>query len=140
MESLVVYFSRGGKTKKVAEAIAQELGCTAIDIKQETPDPSEADMLIIGSGNYGGNTDKTLRTFINNLQPSTVKKAAVFATSGGPDPKVISVLQQALEAKGYNVVSSFKCRGKFLLLNRGHPNEEDLKSAKAFARDLMKSN
>jgi flavodoxin I len=137
MESLVVYFSRGGKTKKVAEAVAQELECKAIDIKQETPDPSEVDMLVIGSGNYGGNTDKTLRTFINNLQPSTDKKAAVFATSGGPNPKVISVLQRALEAKGYNVVSSFKCRGKFLFANRGHPNEKDLKNAKAFARDLL---
>ena len=139
MKSLVVYFSRGGKTKKVAEAIAQELGCKAIDIKQETPDPSEVDMLVIGSGNYGGNTDKTLRTFIYNLQLGTVKKAAVFATSGGSNPKVISVLQQALDAKGYNVVSSFKCRGKFLFTNRGRPNKEDLKNAKAFARDLMKS-
>ena len=136
MESLVVYFSRGGKTKKVAEEIAQELGCTAIDIKQETPDPSGVDMLVIGSGNYGGNTDKTLHTFINNLQPDTAKKAAVFATSGGSNPKVISILQQALEAKGYNVVSSFKCRGKFLFTNRGRPNEGDLKNAKSFARDL----
>jgi flavodoxin I len=139
MESLVVYFSRGGKTKKVAEAIAQELGCTAIDIKKETPDPSEVDMLVIGSGNYVGRTDDRLLTFINNLNPSTDKNAAVFATSGGPDPKVISILQQALEAKGYNVVSSFKCRGKFLFTNRGHPNEEDLKNAKAFARDLKKT-
>jgi flavodoxin len=139
MESLVVYFSRGGKTKKVAEAIAQELGCPAIDIKQETPDPSGVDMLIIGSGNYVGRTDDRLLTFINNLNPSPDKKAAVFATSGGPDPKVISILQQALEAKGYNVVSSFKCRGKFLFTNRGRPNEEDLKNAKAFARELMKS-
>jgi len=136
MESLVVYFSRGGKTKKVAEAIAQELRCTAIDIKKETPDSSEVDMLVIGSGNYVGRTDDRLLTFINNLNPSTDKNAAVFATSGGPDPKVISILQQALEAKGYNVVSSFKCRGKFLFTNRGHPNEEDLKNAKAFARNL----
>jgi flavodoxin I len=137
MKSLVVYFSRGGKTKKVAEAIAQELGCAAIDIKKETPDPSEADMLVVGSGNYAGRTDNKLLTFINNLHPSTDKKAAVFATSGGPDPKVISILQQALEAKGYNVVSSFKCRGKFLFTNRGRPNKEDLKNAKVFARNLL---
>jgi flavodoxin len=139
MESLVVYFSRGGKTRKVAEAIAQELGCKAIDIKKETPDPSGVDMLLVGSGNYGGKTDNKLLTFINNLQPNTAKKAAVFATSGGPAPKVISVLQEALEARGYKVGSSFKCRGKFLFTNRGHPNEEDLKNAKAFAHDLQKT-
>ena len=139
MESLVVYFSRGGKTRTVAEAIAQELGCKAIDIKKETPDPSGVDMLLVGSGNYGGKTDNKLLTFINNLQPNTAKQAAVFATSGGLAPKVISVLQEALEARGYKVGSSFKCRGKFLFTNRGHPNEEDLKNAKAFAHDLQKT-
>ena len=70
------------------------------------------------------------------LQPSSDKKAAVFATSGGPNPKVISVLQKILEEKEYEVVSIFKCRGQFLLTNRGRLNEEDLKNAKAFAHDL----
>ena len=124
----------------MAEAVAQELGCKSVDITKETPDLSGVDMLLVGSGNYVGKTDPKLLTFLNNLQPSSDKKAAVFATSGGPDPKVISVLQEALEAKGYKVVSSFKCRGKFLFSNRGHPNEDDLKNAKAFARDLEKTN
>ncbi|UCH32307.1 MAG: flavodoxin [Candidatus Bathyarchaeota archaeon] len=139
MESIVVYFSRGGKTRKVAEAIAQELGCKSVDIKKETPEVSGVDMLLVGSGNYVGKTDKSLLTFLKTLQPSSNKKAAVFATSGGPNPNVISVLQRALEAKGYEVVSSFKCRGRFLFSNRGHPNEEDLKNAKVFARTLKKT-
>ena len=139
MKSSVVYFSRSGKTRKVAEAVAKELGCKSVDITKETPDLSGVDMLLVGSGNYVGKTDPKLLTFLNNLQPSSDKKAAVFATSGGPDPKVISVLQKALEAKGFKVVSSFKCRGQFLFSNRGHPNEDDLKNAKAFARDLKKT-
>ena len=88
MKSSVVYFSRGGKTRKVAEAVAQELGCKSVDITKETPDLSGVDMLLVGSGNYVGKTDPKLLTFLNNLQPSSDKKAAVFATSGGPDPKV----------------------------------------------------
>jgi len=136
MKSLVVYFSRGGKTRKVAEAVAQELGCKSVDITKETPDLSGVDMLLVGSGNYVGKTDPKLLTFLHNLQPSSHNKAAVFATAGGPEPKVISVLQEALEAKGYKVVSSFKCRGQFLFSSRGHPNDDDLKNAKAFARDL----
>ena len=132
--------SRGGKTRKVAEAIAQELGCKSVDINKETPDISGVDMLIVGSGNYvGGKIDNRLLAFLNDLQPSSEKKAAVFATAGGPDPKVIYALQGALEAKGYKVVSNFKCRGKFLFFNRGHPNEDDLKNAKAFASDLKKT-
>lgn len=123
----------------MAEAIAQELGCRSVDVAEETPDLSGVDMLLVGSGYYGGKTDDRLLTFLNNLQPSSDKKAAVFATAGGPDPKIIYVLQGALEAKGYKVVSSFKCRGQFLFLNRGHPNEDDLRNAKTFARDLKKT-
>ncbi len=139
MKFLVVYFSRGGKTRKVAEAIAQELGCEAVDVKKETPDVSGVELLIVGSGQYLGKLHKTLQGFIDRLQPSSKSKAAVFATAAGPDPKVIYVLQGALEAKGYKVVSSFKCRGRFLFFNWSHPNEDDLKNAKAFASDLKKT-
>ena len=97
------------------------------------------DLLIVGSGNYGGAPHETLQGFLNSLQPSNNGKTAVFATSGGPDPKCIPVIKEALEAKGYKVVSSFKCLGQILSLNRDHPNEDDLKNAKAFASDLKKT-
>ena len=139
MESLVVYFSRGGKTRKVAEAIAQELESRPVDITKDTPDLSGVDLLLVGSGNYVGKTDKRLLTFINSLQPNSEKKAVVFATSGGPNPKVISVLQKALEAKGYKVISSFMCRGQFLFSNRGRSNKDDLEKAKVFASNLKKT-
>ena len=138
MKFLVVYFSRGGKTRKVAEAIAQQLGCKAVDIEKKIPDVSGVEMLIVGSGQYLGKLHKTLQSFLDGLQPSSKKKAAVFATAGGPDPKVVDVLKGVLEAKGYMVVSSFKCRGRFLFFNWSHPNQEDLENAKAFASDLKK--
>lgn len=137
MKFLVVYFSRGGKTRKVAEAIAQQLGCAAVDIR-ETPDVAGVDMLIVGSGAYPWFLSKKLKSFLAGLQPSSKNKAAVFATAAGPNPKVVDVLKGGLEAKGYIVVSSFKCRGRFLFLNWSHPNEEDLENAKTFANDLKK--
>jgi flavodoxin I len=136
MKCLVVYFSRGGKTRKVAEAIAQQLGCKAVDVRTETPDASGVKLLIVGSGQYPGKLPKPLRRFLEDLPPGSNDKAAVFATAGGPNPKAIHVLRGALEAKGYTVVSSFKCRGRFLFFNWRHPNQEDLENAKAFARDL----
>jgi flavodoxin len=139
MKYLTVYFSKGGKTRKIAQTIAQELGCKTIDIDKETPDISEVDLLIVGSGNYGGEPGKALQEFLSNLKPNSNFKAAVFATAGGPDPKCIYTIQEALETKGYKVISSFKCRGQFLFANRGHPNEDDLKNAKAFASELKKN-
>lgn len=136
MNFLVVYYSKGGKTRKIAEAIAQELACEAIDVKKETPNVTDVDMLILGSGNYGGKPDKKIQNFIDSLQPSNDKKAAVFATSGGPESKCIHVMEKTLETKGYNVISGFYCLGQFILLNRGHPNENDLKNARTFANQL----
>ena len=138
MKFLVVYFSRGGKTRKVAEAITQELGCKAVDIEKEIPDISGVDLLLVGSGTYGGMPHKKLLEFLNGLQPINGGKAAIFTTSAGPNPKSIGIMKGVLEVKGYKVVSNFECRGQILSLNQGHPTEEDLKAAKVFAGDLKK--
>ena len=133
---MVVYFSRGGRTRTIAEAIAQELECESVGTKSGAPQVSEIDMLAVGSGNYGGKPHESIQNFIECLQPSKSSKAAVFATSASPEPKCILVMQKALESKGYHVVSSFKCRGQFLFFNRHHPNEDNLKNAKGFAGNL----
>ena len=135
---LVVYFSKGGKTKKVAESIAQELQCQTINIMESTPVLSDLDLLVVGSGTYGGKPDKKLQEFLEGLKPVTSGKCAIFTTSGGPDPKSLAFMKEILEAKGYELVSTFDCRGQFLIGNRGHPNEADLRDAKIFANNLKK--
>ncbi|MDI9644606.1 MAG: flavodoxin domain-containing protein [Candidatus Verstraetearchaeota archaeon] len=136
MKCLVVYYSRGGKTAKVAGAIAGELGCEVCDISKGAPDVSGVDLLVVGSGTYGGNPGPSLSEFLQSIPESVGGKAAVFATSAGPKPKSLPKMSSALEKKGYKVVSSFDCRGQFLVVNRGHPDEKDLENARAFARDL----
>jgi flavodoxin len=136
MKSLVVYFSKGGKTRKVAEAIAQELSCQAIDVKKKIPDISAVNLLVVGSGNYGGKPGKELQEFLENLQSPSKINIAFFATSGGPEPKCIKVMQEIVESKGFIFLSEFDCRGKMFLLNRGHPTQDDLRNAKLFAKKL----
>ena len=138
MKFLVVYYSRGGKTAKVAGAIANELGCEAVDVTKEKPDASVVDMLVVGSGTYGGMPGPSILEFLSGIPQATGGKAAVFATSAGPGPRSLHRIKGALEEKGYTIVSSFDCRGKFMLANRGHPDEKDLENARAFARDLKK--
>ena len=137
-KSLVVYFSRGGKTKKVAETIAQELECGNVDTAKTVPDLSEVDLLLVGSGTYGGKPDKKLLSFLDGLKPVKGGKSAIFTTSAGPNPKSIDVMKEKLEAKGYEVISTFDCRGQFLIGNRGHPDDADLKDATAFAANIKK--
>jgi flavodoxin len=136
---LVVYFSKGGKTKKIAETVAQELQCETVDTAESLPDLSDVDLLIVGSGTYGGRPDKKLQEFLNGLKPVNKEKSAIFTTSAGPNPKSLAIMKESLENKGYEVVSTFDCRGQFLFGSRGHPNEDDFKEARTFATNLKKS-
>lgn len=136
MRCLVVYFSRGGKTGKVAAAIAEELGCEAVDVAKTFPDVSGVDMLVVGSGTYGGMPGPKITEFLGSLPQKAGGKAAVFTTSAGPKPLSLGKMKGALEGKGYEIVASFDCRGHFALINRGHPDEGDLEKAREFARGL----
>jgi flavodoxin len=108
MKSLVVYYSRTGKTKFVAETIAAELGSETeeiIDLKNRegklgwmsaTQDasrgkethiaptnktPKDYDLLIIGTPVWAFNTTPAIRTYIKNNDLSG-KKVALFFTLG----------------------------------------------------------
>jgi menaquinone-dependent protoporphyrinogen IX oxidase len=88
MKFLVVYYSRGGKTRRVTEVIAQQLRCAVVDLERETPDIAGVDMLIVGSGQYPDFFSNKLHSFLDGLQPSNKNKAVVFATVEGSNPKV----------------------------------------------------
>lgn len=128
----VVYVSRGGNTKKLAEAIAKGAGISAVSV--EHFDPSEtADTLYVGASIYAGAIDGRLRQLLAGLKPSQVKNVVVFGTSAGKKTALPEV-KSILELNGVAVSDDeFHCRGSFLFANRGRPNGEDLKQAEAFA-------
>ncbi|MCW4005001.1 MAG: hypothetical protein NWF04_00170 [Candidatus Bathyarchaeota archaeon] len=45
-------------------------------------------------------------------------------------------MQQTLQNKDYTTGDSFNCKGQSLALNRGHPNQQNIQGAKAFAKQL----
>ena len=137
MNISLVYFSRGGNTRKVAEAIAQELQVTAIDVKKETIDVSNADMLVIGSGTYGGKPGKEMVAYLENLKSVTGRRAACFASCAADSTKSLAAMKEILTSKGYSIVDCFSCFGKFAgLTKRGHPTDDELNKAKEFARKI----
>lgn len=137
MKTAVRYFSRSGNTKKLAEAIGATLGVDAHSTDTACDGP--VDLLFVGGSIYAGNIDGTLRTFLEKLTSNDVRKVAVFGTAGGPK-SALPKIKELLAPKGIHVADDcFQCRGKFLLVNRGHPNDEDLKNAAAFARKVANS-
>ena len=75
MNIQVRYLSKSGNTKKVAEAIAEEVGIIAQSITEK--DSKDIDILFLGGAIYWAGVDSELKKFILGLDKS-VKKVAIF--------------------------------------------------------------
>jgi flavodoxin len=137
MNSGVVYFSRTGNTKKLAEAIAGAAGCTAADISAF--DASRTyDILFFGSAVYGGKLDPGFSQFIRGLDAAKVKRAALF-TSYAFGESASGMIKALLKEKGIDIDETiYSSRGKFLFFNRKRPDEADIEGAKKFAEMELK--
>ena len=148
MKTLVICFSyHHNNTAKVASVIAKTLDA-------EIKAPAEADpkglcdydLVGFGSGISFGRHYKVLVDFAEKLPLMTGKKAFIFSTSGqtSKTEKFHKILRETLQAKGFEVAGEFNCAGfdTYGLLKigggikKGHPNEDDLKQAEAFAESL----
>ncbi len=136
MKIAVRYYSRGGHTTKVAKAIAEAVG-----VEAQTTDVAlteDVDVLFLGSAVYAGNVDYRIKDFIAGLNVK-VGKVVNFSTAalGKSTYKQVGKL---LSDKGMTLASeSFFCKGAFGPVNKGRPNEEDLKAAAEFAKGVVKA-
>ena len=146
---LVVYSYHHHSTEKVAEVFAKVLDSQIKTPQQTDPLELEAyDIVGFGAGIDSGKHYKPLLDFADTLPQVTGKKAFIFSTSGVSNPdyrtKIHSALREKLQAKGYIILGEFNCHGfntnSFLKyfggMNKGRPNEEDLKLAEEFAQTL----
>jgi len=112
---LVVYYSRTGVTRKVAEYITKQLGADMeeiIDMKKRSGAvgfvtggkdslmrketeiseikkvPSNYDLVIVGSPLWAGNMPPAIRTYLNKYK-TDIKSMAFFATSGSSNQEKI---------------------------------------------------
>jgi flavodoxin len=158
MNSLIVFYSYHHKnTKKVAEVFAKVLDAIIKTPQETNPDMLEQyDLVGFGSGIDSGKNYAEILDLANTLPQVTNKKAFIFSTSGMPigisgqerleeyTNKCHTTLREILQSKGYTIVGEFGCAGfntnKFLKyfggINKGRPNNEDLKHAEEFASKL----
>ena len=140
MKTWVLYYSKGGNTKKIADAIAEELGVPKAEQIPPAYPPEGVSLLFLGTGVYAGKPDPKMVEFIRTLSSDRVKNAVVFGTNGGQDT-AIETVKSLLKEKGINVIDeTFSCKGKFFLFfNRKKPDGNDIKAAKQFARRINDS-
>jgi flavodoxin len=131
----VIYYSRGGNTQKVAEAIADELWTTAKNIRSVDTLDEDA-FIFLGSGCYGGMLVKEIDDFIDR-NPLQGRKIALFTTSALGWSNELAMMEKHIQDKGARIVGRFHCFGQFLTLKKGHPNTEELEKAREFARLMI---
>ena len=133
----VVYSSTFGSTRKVAEAIAVELGVKAESVKAKEGLTKDS-FVFLGSGCYAGRPGRKLRKFIarNDFKG---RQVALFGTSGDGKGNEVKVMAGVLKPMGAVIRGSFYCQGRTLFfLNRGHPSSQELANARKFANEMKK--
>ena len=91
MTTAVIYSSKFGSTKKVAEYIAQKINAEAINVKK-CKDISGYDRIIIGSGVYAGSPSKAITRFVEDNRDK-LSSASLFLTCAYNDEKGANQLE-----------------------------------------------
>ena len=134
MKIEIRYFSRGGNTKKLAEAISK-----AINIPAKTTDEplsEDIDVLFLGSSVYAYGVDDNVKEFIKNINVK-VGNVVNFSTAA-IIKSTYKQVKKLLDEKGIQMAKEeFYCKGSFGPLHKGKPNENDLKEAMEFAKRFV---
>jgi flavodoxin len=147
MKSIVVYSTRSGNTRKVAEGIASELNCPCLRISSDslTVSINDYDTVFIGTGIYKGQPHQDLLSYLQSMRLNGKKQFALFMTCFGwgknmAEKNVIDTLRGVLDANGQRMLNNhYSCFGGGLgLVKRGHPDAQELDSAKKWAKEIAK--
>lgn len=134
MKIAIRYYTRGGNTKKLADAIAEAIGVEAKTTLE--PLAEDVDVLFLGSSVYAYGVDDEVKKFINGINVK-VGKVVGFSTAAliKSTHKQIAKL---LAAKHIPFADEeFACKGSFAMLHKGKPDTEDCKAAAAFAKKIV---
>ena len=170
MKILIGFHSDTGNTEKVAKSMKEGLveegqDVTLIPAKEVDPSSLKSyDLVLLGTGVYGGQVGKSLQTIVKNAT-ELPSKMVLFSTHMQPNvsPKFFNRLKRTIEKNNSTVVAEFDCVGeeiglpaallekmlgamppeqrnqteKWMESIKGRPNDKDLEKAKEFAKSLI---
>jgi flavodoxin len=112
MKPIVLYLSHTGNTKRLAEAIAEQMKTPIFDIASSEPKIVEdCDLIILGTPVMGMKPAPEVSAFVKRLPEGNGKRVIVFCTYAFAKGGVLNVLEKELSAKGYVTVLSVGKKG-----------------------------
>ena len=136
MKIAVRYYTQTGNTKRLAEAIAKELGVKALDISEPITEP--VDILFLGNSYYAFSIAPEVARYINSLDKNMVGEIVNFGSAAMLNSTLKKVKKEAKKVGIAVSDKEFHCKGEFKGVHKGRPNEEDLENAAKFASDFLK--
>ncbi len=134
MKYAVRYYTKTGNTKKLAEAIANELGVEALPLS--VPIGEKVDFLFLGNSYYAFNIDPQVKDFVASLSKDKVGTIVNFGSAAMLNSTLKKVKAETDKVGIPMMKQEFHCKGEFKGLHKGRPNEDDLKAAAEFARKV----
>ena len=131
----VRYFSKGGGTKKLADAIAKAVGAEAKAVN--VPLDKYADVVFLGASVYGGKPDPAVVNFIG-ANAKNIGKIVVFGSACTGKSTHAAIKSAAAGNAVKTAEMFFQCKGQFLFMNKGRPNDQDCADAAEFAKKQIK--
>jgi flavodoxin len=113
MNTCVLYFSRTGNTKRLAQAIADLTKAPIYDLTSvERSVIENCDLLILGTPVEGASPTKEAMAFVENLPSTTGKKAILFTTYRlFGNERTMKTIEKVLVDKGYKTVLKVSKKG-----------------------------
>ena len=113
MDPCVVYFSRTGNTKRLAQAIADIANAPLMNIAGTLPSTIETfDPLILGTPVEGSSPAKETRMFIEGMNRVEGKKAILFCTYRiFGNERTLKNIEKELKNKGYEAILKVSKKG-----------------------------
>jgi len=113
MNAAVVYFSRTGNTKRLAQAIADYLKAPLFDLASTSPSSIEKyDLLVLGTPVEGASPAKETLAFIEGMNRNDGAKAIVFCTwKLFGNERTMKAMEKALSSKGYTTLLCVSKKG-----------------------------
>ena len=131
MKFAVRFYTKTGNTKRLAEAIANELGVEALPLTSPITEP--VDILFLGNSYYAFSIDPEVRNFVASLSKDKVGKIVNFGSAALLNSTYKKVKAEAEKVGIPMDEREFHCKGEFKMLHKGKPDADDMRAAAEFA-------
>ena len=114
MKQIVVYSTKGGNTKKLAETAFSRLsGDKDIFSVTQAPDPANFDVVVVAFWFKGGQPDPASQEYLKKCTgPVKIFLVGCHGAAHGSDHAIMGMNMAKELASGANIVGSFSCQGE----------------------------